>query len=163
VRRHRVLATAVAPGRIGERAFALTTPVDGSDDMSGETDLAGILRRLDVERREATYVVVTRTAPDAALDAAAAARIGEREGISYVVPEAVARAQGDSPDFIAAWLSLRVHSALHAVGVTAAVAGVLAARGIACNVLAGFHHDHLLVPVARGDDAIAAIHSLRNG
>ena len=129
--------------------------------MTGATQLRDILAALDVDVRPGTYVVLTRRVPDAAIDAVAEARILEAEGITYVVPEAFAHAQGETPDFVAAWLSLRVHSALHAVGLTAAVAGVLAARGIACNVLAGFFHDHLLVPDARRDDAVAAIRGLR--
>jgi hypothetical protein len=28
---------------------------------------------------------------------------------------------------------------------------------ISCNVLAGYHHDHLLVPVERVDEAIVAL------
>ena len=129
--------------------------------MSGETDLATMLGTLDVEPRDGTWTLLTRRAPDAALDAQAAARIDEREGITYVVPEHVAREHGESPRFVAAWLSLRVHSALDAVGLTAAVSRALADAGIACNVLAGFHHDHLLVPAARRADAIAALHALR--
>lgn len=130
--------------------------------MTGETHLPNILATLDVDVRAGTYVLLTRTAFDAAADAVAEARITEAEGITYVVPEAFARAQGTPPGFVAAWLSLRVHSALNAVGVTAAVAGVLAERGIACNVLAGWFHDHLLVPAERRDDAVAAIRSLRS-
>ncbi|MFD4182275.1 ACT domain-containing protein [Rhodococcus sp. NPDC058514] len=56
-----------------------------------------------------------------------------------------------------AWLTLRVHSALDAVGLTAAVSSRLAEVGISCNVIAGYHHDHLLVPV---DDAAAAVEAL---
>ena len=130
--------------------------------MSGETDLSQMLHTLDVDAREGTWAVLTRATPDAALDAAADARIAECEGISYVVPMPVAQARGEAPGFIAAWLTLRVHSALSAVGLTAAVSRVLAERGIACNVLAGFHHDHLLVPHARRDEAIAALRSLRD-
>ena len=131
--------------------------------MTGETHLPSILAHLDVDLRPGSFAVITRRVPDAAADAVAEARITEAEGITYVVPEDFARACGEPPGFVAAWLSLRVHSALNAVGVTAAVSGVLAERGIACNVLAGFHHDHLLVPAARRDDAIAAIRSLRTG
>ena len=130
--------------------------------MTVQTHLPNILANLDVDVRAGTYAVITRRAPDPDCDAVAEARIAEVEGVTYVVPEAFARMRGDPPEFIAAWLSLRVHSALNAVGVTAAVSGVLAERGIACNVLAGFHHDHLLVPAARRDDAIAAIRSLRD-
>ena len=50
-----------------------------------------------------------------------------------------------------AWLTLSIQSSLEAVGLTAAVSARLAERDIACNVLAGYHHDHLLVPVARAD------------
>jgi hypothetical protein len=129
--------------------------------MTGETRLPQILSRRDVEARAAPYVIVSRRRPDAALDALADARINEGDSVTYIVTEAVARAQGEPPGFVAAWLTLRVHTALNAVGVTAAVAGVLAANGIACNVIAGHYHDHLLVPAARRDDAIAAIRSLR--
>lgn len=129
--------------------------------MTGATDLAHMLRTLEADVRDGAYVLLARPARDAVLDAAACARIDEAEGITYVVPEHVARMHGEAPDFVAAWLTLRVHSALHAVGLTAAVAGALAARGIACNVLAGVHHDHLLVPLARRDDALAALRALR--
>ena len=129
--------------------------------MTGETHLPNILANLEVDVRAGTFFVLTRRSPDAAADAVAEARITEAEGITYVVPEAYARACGEPPGFVASWLSLRVHSALNAVGVTAAVSGALAGRGIACTVIAGFHHDHLLVPAARRDDAIAAIRSLR--
>ena len=63
--------------------------------------------------------------------------------------------------FEAAWLTLTVHSAWEAVGLTAAVAARLAEEGIPANVLAGYAHDHILVPPDRADEAIAAIRSLR--
>ncbi|GAB1595068.1 ACT domain-containing protein [Lysobacter claricitrinus] len=129
--------------------------------MTGEAHLPNLLAKLDVDVRPGIYVVLSRPTPDAAFDAAAAARITEDEGVSYVVPEAFARAHGAPPDFVAAWLTLKVHSALNAVGLTAAVSSVLAGHGIACNVLAARYHDHILVPAARRDDAIAAIRSLR--
>jgi uncharacterized protein len=50
-----------------------------------------------------------------------------------------------------------VHSDLAAVGLTAAFAGALASEGISCNVIAGFHHDHLFVPWERRADAMAAL------
>jgi hypothetical protein len=94
-------------------------------------------------------------------DVAVAATIVEDEGLTSVVSVADAEWSGESPAFVAAWLTLNVESALDAVGLTAAVATALAADGIACNVLAGFHHDHLLVPEERADDAIASLLRLR--
>jgi hypothetical protein len=52
---------------------------------------------------------------------------------------------------------LTVHSSLEAVGLTAAFSARLAERNISCNVLAGYHHDHILVPVDRVQDAIDAL------
>ena len=62
--------------------------------------------------------------------------------------------------FPSAWLTLTVHSSLAAVGLTAAFAAALASGAIPANVLAGLRHDHLLVPVDRADDAIAALRAL---
>ncbi len=59
------------------------------------------------------------------------------------------------------WLTLTVESSLEAVGLTAAFAAALAERGIPANVLAGLRHDHVLVPVDRAEDAVAALRSLR--
>lgn len=49
-------------------------------------------------------------------------------------------------DFVASWISLQVHSELGAVGLTAAFSEALTQAGVSCNVLAGFYHDHILVP-----------------
>jgi uncharacterized protein len=76
----------------------------------------------------------------------------EAEGPSVIVP---ARAGDDLP---LAWITLTVHSALDGVGLTAAVSGALAGAGIACNMVAAHHHDHLFVPEA---DAERAMHILR--
>ena len=43
-----------------------------------------------------------------------------------------------------------------AVGLTAAFSHALGEAGISCNVTAGYHHDHLLVPSARADEAVEA-------
>lgn len=43
------------------------------------------------------------------------------------------------------------------MGLTAAVATALADDGIACNVVAGYHHDHLFVPAARAADAMESL------
>jgi hypothetical protein len=121
-------------------------------------DLSSLLRDLSVTRRPGRWCLVTGPV---ASDAAVAATIVEDEGLTTVVSVADAERMGESPRFVAAWLTLDVESALDAVGLTAAVATVLAADGIACNVLAGFHHDHLLVPEDRADEAIASLMRLR--
>jgi hypothetical protein len=97
----------------------------------------------------------------AEVDVEAAATVDEgEEGVTYVVRREVADREGWSYDFVGAWLTMRVHSALDAVGMTAAMSAALTEAGISCNVLAGFHHDHLLVPDDRADEAIAVLEGL---
>ncbi|KJK54987.1 ACT domain-containing protein, partial [Saccharothrix sp. ST-888] len=86
--------------------------------------------------------------------------VSEPEGPTVVVPQEEADALGLRYEFVAAWITLRIHSALEAVGLTAAVAGRLAEHGISCNVVAGFHHDHLFVASGDADRAIAVLDEL---
>ena len=46
------------------------------------------------------------------------------------------------------------------MGLTAAVGKALTEARISCNVLAGFHHDHLLVPVADAARALEVLAEL---
>ncbi len=94
-------------------------------------------------------------------DVTVMATVAEDEGTTTVLSVADAERLGSRPEFVAAWLTIETRSALDAVGLTAALAGALAAEGIACNVLAGFHHDHLLVPVDRADQCLAVLSALR--
>lgn len=87
--------------------------------------------------------------------------VAEAEGLTLVIPELQAQAAGLEVLFRAAWITLTVHSDLHAVGLTAAFATALGRAGISCNVVAGAYHDHLFVPVERAQDAMAALRTLQ--
>ncbi len=128
--------------------------------MSAEHDLARLLAALRVSAREGEFVFVSVPHGDTALAGAAEASLREEEGVTYVLPRAQADARGLQYGFVAAWLTLGVHSALDAVGLTAAVSSALARHDIPCNVLAGVYHDHLLVAADRRDDALAALAAL---
>ena len=83
----------------------------------------------------------------------------EDEGVTAIVPEPAARELGaDGPAM--ARITLTVHSSLEGVGLTAAVAGVLAGNDIACNMVAAFHHDHVFVPAIDGDRALGLLEQL---
>jgi hypothetical protein len=123
----------------------------------GETDLEAMLAALDVERRGGVFTYVEFDHPTTSQLADAHAVIREPSSTSIVVDVAAARHHGCPVVIELAWLTLTVHSSLDAVGLTAAVSARLAAIGVPCNVLAGYRHDHLLVPVDRVDDAIAAL------
>ena len=89
-----------------------------------------------------------------------AAMVTEAEGTMVVISAADAMRLDIEPEFVAAWLTLNVESPLDAVGLTAAVSSALAADGIPCNMLAGYHHDHLLVPIESAERAIAILNAL---
>jgi hypothetical protein len=123
----------------------------------GETDLEAMLASLDVHRRPGVFTFVAVDVPTPGLLAAAHGMVKEGVSTTLVLPVESARRAGLPAVIEMAWLSLTVHSSLEAVGLTAAFSRILADEGISCNVLAGYHHDHLLVPVERVDDAIAAL------
>lgn len=90
----------------------------------------------------------------------ALARFEEDEGTTLILSEAVARRHGFDTELPMARITLQVHSALDGVGLTAAVAGVLAQAGIACNMVAAFHHDHVFVPCAQREQALHLLQDL---
>ena len=57
-------------------------------------------------------------------------------------------------------ITLRVQSSPTAVGLMAAVSAALAKRGIPCNPVSAFLHDHIFVPWERRDDALDALSHL---
>jgi len=83
--------------------------------------------------------------------------VREQEGLTLVVAQEDADRLGLVYELVTAWITLGVESPLAAVGLTAAVTRVLAEHGIAANVVAALHHDHLFVPVGRADEALAAL------
>jgi hypothetical protein len=109
--------------------------------------LAGMAPALDAR---AWFFVVIEGAPPPD-DAFAVIR--EDEGTTAIV----AGERGGTPF---ARITLTVHSALEGVGLTAAVSGALAGAGIACNIVAGYHHDHLFVPWDRREEALAVLRAV---
>ncbi|WP_298308369.1 ACT domain-containing protein [uncultured Erythrobacter sp.] len=110
-------------------------------------DLRGMLAGMEPALDERAW----QFAADASVDrtSEAFALIRETEGTTLVLPADTKRA---SPTF--ARITLQVYSDLEGVGLTAAVSTALANVGIACNVIAAFHHDHIFVPWDRRQEAM---------
>jgi hypothetical protein len=123
----------------------------------GETDLQTMLDSLDVERRPGTFTFIAVEVPTPGLLAAAHGMVKEGRLTTLVLPVESARRAGLPVVVEMAWLSLTVQSSLEAVGLTAAFSKILGDENISCNVLAGYHHDHILVPADRAADAIEAL------
>jgi predicted N-acetyltransferase YhbS len=127
--------------------------------MTGEANLQALLSTLHPVLRDGEYVFVLWP-HGRPLEPGIQAAVREAEGLTAVLPRETADSLGLPYDFVAAWITLEVHSALEAVGLTAAVGNALTDARISCNVLAGFHHDHLLVPVADAPRALEVLHEL---
>lgn len=122
-------------------------------------DLAELLRSVAPELHSAPYGFGLMQGADWV--PGAFAMVAEAEGMTVVATEAVLDAAqiAHTPGW--ARISLKVHSDLQAVGLTAAISAALTAQGISANVIAGYHHDHVFVPWARRHDAMAALDTLR--
>lgn len=130
--------------------------------MSGETVLKTILNSLSPVLVEGTFVFCTF--PEGSYgdftEANPKAYIMENEGITLVLDKRVADSHGFSYSGEFNCISLEVHSSLNSVGLTATLSGILAAHQISVNMIAGYHHDHLFVPVANAPLAISLLHNL---
>lgn len=87
--------------------------------------------------------------------------IKEEEGTTLILAGADAAAFGFDSAMPMRRIVLTVFSALDGVGLTAAVAGALAAEGIPCNMVAAFHHDHVFVPAAMAERAVAVLRDVQ--
>lgn len=123
----------------------------------GETDLKVLLATMEPELHPEPYGYGVWEGD--VLPIAPFATVTEDEGMTVVAPLAEMRAAGFSSDPWAR-ISLTVHSDLATVGLTAAFASALGREGISCNVIAGYHHDHLFVQWDRRGDALAALRRL---
>lgn len=83
--------------------------------------------------------------------------------MTAILERSRADALGLKYSFVAAWITLTIHSALDAVGLTAAFASALGEAGISCNVIAAYYHDHIFVASGDAAQAMTVLHALSRG
>ena len=88
------------------------------------------------------------------------ASFSEAEGLSLLISQGRADAEGLDYQGVFKGITLRVHSSLDAVGLTAAVSYCLAGRGIPANVIAARYHDHVFVPQDKATEALEHLQAL---
>lgn len=69
----------------------------------------------------------------------------EEESITIITQKEIADKLNLKYSFVASWITLTIHSSLEAIGLTAAFSKALSEKGISCNVVAAFYHDHIFV------------------
>lgn len=128
--------------------------------MSGETDLSILLESMKPEHRKGDYVFCTvENTLNIDLNTIVM-MFREAESITVILPQSIADALNLDYTFVAAWITLSVHSSLSAVGLTAAFSNALANHKISCNVVAAYYHDHIFVDKADIEKAMEVLHQL---
>ncbi|WP_129631745.1 ACT domain-containing protein [Candidatus Oscillochloris fontis] len=129
---------------------------------TGETDLSRLIREMQPHLNPGAYVFCC-VAPDSpSIPATVIGTFREDAGLTLILPRESAEQHGLPYTFVSAWITLTIHSALDAVGLTAAVAHALSQAGISCNVVAGYYHDHLFVPLEAGPRAVEILVGMRD-
>lgn len=128
--------------------------------MIGETSLNTLLRSMSPELNEGDYVFCSLNDASVINGVDVVGSFREREGLTVILERQQAQTLGLSFEYVAAWITLNVHSSLAAVGLTAAFATALGHAGISCNVVAGFYHDHLFVAKEDAQNALSVLREL---
>jgi hypothetical protein len=127
--------------------------------MTGEKDLDKLLAGMAPELLDGEYVFCTfqhaRYGDRHELEPIAAVR--ETEGLTLIIPKTRADANSLPYDSVQKCITLRIHSSLDAVGLTAAFSRVLSSHGISANVVAGYYHDHIFVQSEQAENAMQAL------
>jgi len=129
------------------------------DLMSGELSLEKILKNLRPVMLEESYVFCSLPQGQygALPSLSPLASVQEPEGLTLVLTAQEAGRAGLSSEGTFRCIRLEVHSSLESVGLTATVSTALASAGISANLIAGAHHDHVLVPEQKAARALEVI------
>lgn len=128
--------------------------------MSGITDLSTLLRQITPVLQPGTWVFSTTRDRALVGRLRALCTFEENEGVTAICERDSAVAAGLPFQGEYRQITLSVHSSLEAVGFLAAVSAALAKAGIPCNAVSAYHHDHLFVPAARAQEAMATLQAL---
>ncbi|PGG97126.1 hypothetical protein GX51_07475 [Blastomyces parvus] len=131
----------------------------------GETNLSTLLASLDPTLDPEIFVFLTTKEPMHKLPLQSLQPqmlFQESEGLTIITSENLAASHGFGAQatFPCRKISLKIHSSLEAVGLIAAIAAKLGEGGISSNVVSGYFHDHIFVPVGREEDALRALREL---
>lgn len=127
---------------------------------SPETDLKKLLASLEPTLNPGQYVFCTVRQIPPIDPAQMVMSFKEVEGTTIVLEKRTADQLNLSYTYIAAWITLCVHSSLQAVGLTAAFSNALSKHGISCNVVAAYHHDHIFVDQHDAETALTVLRNL---
>lgn len=130
--------------------------------MSGLTDLSQLIAHMEPALQDGEFVFCTfPNQPYGAFpELEPISAYQEAEGLTLIIPKEKADQANIRYDGAYRAITLQVHSALEAVGLTAAVATKLTEQNISANVVAAYFHDHIYVQSGRAAEAVQALRDL---
>lgn len=128
--------------------------------MSGEKDLYQLIKQMEPVLNSGEYVFSVTKSLEGILRSDTLFEFKEAEGTTLVLEKEKAIILNLNYQFICSWITLKIHSSLDAVGLTAAFSSALTAHNISCNVVAGFYHDHIFVDTKDADLAMDVLTNL---
>ncbi len=131
--------------------------------MSGATNLTQLLKTIRPILNEGEYVFCTIPPQEIIDQSVIIGSFKEKEGLTIILSKDEADQLNLTYTYIAAWITLTVHSSLEAVGLTAAFSAALAKESISCNVIAGYYHDHIFVAKGDAEKAMITLIKLSKG
>ena len=127
--------------------------------MTGERDLEKLLTSMSPELMDGEYVFCTFQNAQYGdyLDLEPVAAIRESEGLTLIIPKRKADDKNIYYESAFKRITLRIHSSLDAIGLTAAFSSKLTEHEISANVIAGYYHDHIYVQSDHAEKAMKAL------
>jgi uncharacterized protein len=128
--------------------------------MTGEINLQKLLRGMQPKHNKGEYVYCAVESKTDAAQLNPLCMFAEEESVTVILPKSKADAMSLNYSTTFAWITLTIHSALEAVGLTSAVAKALTEANISCNVVAAYYHDHIFVPIKDATRAMEVLQIL---
>jgi len=132
------------------------------ENSTGITDLPQLIANMEPVLNEGEYIFASVSDISTIPRAMTICEMREKEGMTVVLAKKDAQKLGLPFEFVAAWITLNIHSALEAVGLTAAFATALGKNNISCNVIAGYYHDHIFVDTKDKEKAMQVLWGMTN-
>lgn len=128
--------------------------------MNGESNLQTLLKSMKPALQTGEYVFITIDDITTIDTRRAVSIFKEQEAYTVIVEKNMADEWEKPYQYVAAWITLTVHSSLEAVGFTAAFSKALADAGISCNVVAAYFHDHIFVDTKDAEKAMEVLQQM---